>query len=285
MSDLALWRVEIDGQARLARGPTDEGPADLLPAERTVDEILSRTGPSLTEALNEGVERCPSGARVLCPIGLQPVWAAGVTYKRSRTARLEESQDPSCYDRVYRADRPELFLKALPGAARGPRQPVGIRSDSTWNVPEPELTLILDSAGNLVALTIGDDVSSRSIEGENPLYLPQAKVYTGSCALGPCLVPIDNVTDVRDLKIELTCRRDGAVVVSEEASVAQMHRTIDELASWLFRAADFPTGAVLMTGTPIVPDDSFTLQTGDIVEISITGLGSLSNTVEVIQCS
>jgi 2-dehydro-3-deoxy-D-arabinonate dehydratase len=219
---------------------------------------------------------------VLAPTGGQPVWAAGVTFLRSRDARLEESRGLDAYDKVYLAERPELFLKALPGTARGPGEPIGVRADSSWDVPEPELAVVCDRRGELVAYTVGDDVSSRSIEGENPLYLPQAKLYRGSCALGPCLVPVAEAPDPASMWITLTIERDGAELFRERCSVADMKRTLPELVDWLWRGQDLPVGAVLLTGTSIVPGPELTLRPGDQVAIAITGLGELRNPVELV---
>jgi 2-dehydro-3-deoxy-D-arabinonate dehydratase len=217
----------------------------------------------------------------LPPVGSQEIWAAGVTYFRSRTARMEEAEAAGgdiFYDKVYDAARPELFFKATPARARGHLAPIRIREDSTWDVPEPELTLAINAAGQVFGYTIGNDVSSRSIEGENPLYLPQAKVYRGSCALGPALVVGDAVTP--DTRIRLLIHRDGAAVFTGETTVSQIKRGFDELAGFLFRENEFPVGAYLLTGTGIVPDHPFTLAHGDRVSIAIDGLGELVNEVE-----
>jgi 2-dehydro-3-deoxy-D-arabinonate dehydratase len=212
----------------------------------------------------------------------QPVWAAGVTLRRSRDARLEESSGLDAYDKVYLAERPELFLKALPGTARGPGQPIGVRADSDWDVPEPELAVVTDRRGRIVAYTIGNDVSSRSIEGENPLYLPQAKLYRASCALGPCLVPVGEAPEPASMEIALVIDRDGAELYRDSCSVADMKRTLPELVDWLGRGQELPLGAVLLTGTSIVPPPELSLRPGDQVTISITGLGELRNPVELI---
>lgn len=218
--------------------------------------------------------------RPAAPIDLQEVWACGVTYLRSKVARMEESETQAggdFYDRVYEAERPELFFKAMPGRVVGPGEPIRIRSDSTWNVPEPELALVLSAGGKIVGHTIGNDVSSRSIEGENPLYLPQAKVYDGSCALGPAIALSDG--QERDWAIQLTIARSRAIVFSGETSTAQMRRTQQELAAYLFRELTFSNGVFLLTGTGVVPPDDFTLRSGDTVSITITGIGTLENTV------
>lgn len=216
------------------------------------------------------------------PISSQEVWAAGVTYFRSRTARMEEAETGGgdiFYDKVYEAPRPELFFKSTPGRVRGDGDSVCIRSDSTWDVPEPELTLAINHAGKVFGYTIGNDMSSRSIEGENPLYLPQAKVYKGSCAIGPCLVVSD--TPGKETIIRLVITRDGDVKFDGQTDVGQIKRGFDELAGYLFHSNEFETGAYLMTGTGVVPDSDFTLAAGDKIEISIDGIGTLHNTVEL----
>ncbi len=224
----------------------------------------------------------PDDAKLLAPLDGQEVWAAGVTYERSRVARREESAGGGdFYDKVYAAERPELFLKATGGhRVAAPGTPIRVRRDSAWNVPEPEMTLILSSAGKIVGVTVGNDVSSRDIEGENPLYLPQAKVYDGACALGPMIRILDDELDLRNLPIRLTITRAGGETAFEaETSTARMKRAPDELASYLFRELSFPDGAFLMTGTGIVPPDDFSLQSGDVVTITIDGVGTLTNPV------
>ena len=220
-------------------------------------------------------------ASVLAPIGNQEVWAAGVTYYRSRNARMDESKDAgggSFYDRVYAAERPELFFKATGRRVVGPRGAVRIRSDAKWSVPEPELTLLINSAGDVAGYTIGNDLSSRDIEGENPLYLPQAKVYDGSCALGPCILlsadPLDKSTNI---KLEVV--RQGKTVFAGSTSLAELKREPQELAKFLFRDNSFPQGVFLMTGTGIVPGDEFSLASGDAIRIDIDGIGTLENHV------
>ena len=216
------------------------------------------------------------------PIGTQEVWAAGVTYFRSRTARMEESKDAgggTFYDRVYEADRPELFFKAAAWRVRGPRAGIRIRRDARWNVPEPELALCVNARGEIVGYTIGNDVSSRDIEGENPLYLPQAKVYDGSCALGPGLyVTKEPLPPETTIAIRITRGHD--VVFQGETTLAQMRRKPEELVEYLYRETSFPTGCILLTGTGIIPPDEFTLQSADLVEITIEPIGTLSNVVE-----
>jgi 2-dehydro-3-deoxy-D-arabinonate dehydratase len=280
---VALWQVLVDGRRRLARGPATDGPAELLEDGASIDGVLGGD-PGALEALLAAPAggQVPDGAQLLAPAGGQPVWAAGVTFLRSRDARLEESKGLDAYDKVYLAERPELFLKALPGTARGPGQPIGVRADSDWDVPEPELAVVADRRGRVVGYTIGDDVSSRSIEGENPLYLPQAKLYRGSCGLGPCLVPVAEAPEPQDMEIALAIERDGAELFSDRCPVADMKRSLGELVDWLWRGQDLPLGAVLLTGTSIVPPPELTLRPGDRVRISITGLGELTNPVELV---
>jgi 2-dehydro-3-deoxy-D-arabinonate dehydratase len=235
----------------------------------------------------KGLEVAPLGEidpqpQVLPPIGTQEVWAAGVTYHRSRTARMEESKDAgggTFYDRVYDAERPELFFKATAWRVRGAHAPIRIRRDATWSVPEPELALCINSRGTIVGYTIGNDVSSRDIEGENPLYLPQAKVYDGSCALGPGLYVSEKPLPA-ETEIALRITRDGKPAFEGRTTLAQMRRRPEELVEFLYRETTFPTGCILLTGTGIIPPDEFTLLSGDLVEITIDPIGTLVNTVE-----
>jgi Fumarylacetoacetate (FAA) hydrolase family protein len=220
---------------------------------------------------------------LLPPIGTQEVWAAGVTYLKSRDARMEESKDSGgadCYQRVYEADRPELFFKSLPHRVVGHKQKVNIRKDSTWNVPEPELALYINASGTIQAYTIGNDMSSRSIEGENPLYLPQAKVYEKSAGLGPCLYvseqPISPETG-----IHMAIHRNGSKMYEGSTTVSRMKRALPELVGFLYKEMEFESGCFLMTGTCLVPPTDFTLQPGDRIDISIDGIGTLVNTVAV----
>lgn len=217
----------------------------------------------------------------LCaPLENQEVWAAGVTYRRSKTARMAESDfSATAYDRVYSAARPELFFKSLGEKVGGPNSSIGIRKDARWSVPEPELALVFNSQGKLAGCTIGNDMSSRDIEGENLLYLPQAKIYQHSCALGPWLELGVQEDTVRQWRIELEIRRDSATVFSGETQVNEIQRSFEELAEFLFRSQQFPNGVVLLTGTGIVPPDHFTLKAGDQVNIAISGIGRLTNTV------
>jgi len=220
-------------------------------------------------------------AQILVPIGSQEVWAAGVTYFRSRNARMAESKDAGggdFYDRVYTAERPELFFKATPSRVVAPGTAVRIRSDAKWSVPEPELTLLINPRGQIIGYTVGNDMSSRDIEGENPLYLPQAKVYDRSCALGPCiLVSSDPLPPTTPIRIEIV--RSGQTVFSGATTLAELKRAPADLAAYLFRENTFPFGAFLMTGTGIVPPDDFTLVPGDRVRITIDPIGTLENHV------
>lgn len=218
--------------------------------------------------------------RWLPPIDTQEVWAAGVTYKRSQTARMEESEAAaSCYDRVYGADRPELFFKATPHRVAGHLQPLRIRTDATWNVPEPEITLVLSPEMRIVGLTVGNDMSSRDIEGENPLYLPQAKCYDQCAGLGPWVALFDELPPADSLGVDLKILRDGETVFDQQTDGGQMARTFEDLVGWLGKDNSFPSGAFLMTGTGIVPTSDFTLHPGDLVHISIDGIGTLSNPI------
>lgn len=219
---------------------------------------------------------------LLPPIGRQEVWAAGVTYLRSMEARMEESADSGAadlYDKVYAAERPELFFKSMPHRMAGHGQKVYIRRDSAWNVPEPELTLFINAKGNIQAYTIGNDMSSRSIEGENALYLPQAKIFERSAALGPCLYVPPEQAIAKDTAIKMTIHRNNTQVYEDETSIRRMKRSFTELAGYLYRECDFPDGSFLMTGTCLVPPNDFTLQEKDVVSISIDGIGNLVNTV------
>ncbi|HEV8395333.1 MAG TPA: fumarylacetoacetate hydrolase family protein [Vicinamibacterales bacterium] len=248
----------------------DEGWDALINRDDLAGHLRQATGP-------------PAGVngRPLAPICSQEVWAAGVTYYRSRTARIEESKPSgggSFYDAVYSAERPELFFKAAGWRVRGPGEPVCIRGDARWSVPEPELALVVNRRGGIVGYTIGNDMSSRDIEGENPLYLPQAKVYDGSCALGPGVL-IHEERLPPETTIALTIARNGAPVFQGSTSLAQMRRTPEELVQYLYRETSFPHGAVLLTGTGVVPPDDFTLQAGDAIAITIPPIGTLDNVV------
>ncbi|MFL5704326.1 MAG: fumarylacetoacetate hydrolase family protein, partial [Ktedonobacteraceae bacterium] len=219
-------------------------------------------------------------ALMLAPIdGETEVWAAGVTYKQSEQARMEESGTPDIYANVYAAKRPELFFKATPRRVAGPDAPVVVRTDSTWDVPEPELVLVVNAHAEIIGYTIGNDVSSRSIEGENPLYLPQAKVYAGCCGLGPGITPAWEVADPYNLTIHLAIERNGQVYWEGETNTKELKRHFDELVTYLFLENDFPDGVFLYTGTALVPERQFTLEPGDVVQIDIEQLGTLRNPV------
>ena len=217
---------------------------------------------------------------ILAPIDRQEVWAAGVTYKRSQVARMQESETgASHYDRVYTAPRPEIFFKATPNRVSGPGEALRVRADSNWSVPEPELALVISPAKKLVGFTVGNDMSARDIEGENPLYLPQAKVYNGCCGLGPFVLIPEQSIDRPATKICLTIEREGVAVFTGATDLGQMKRDFDELIDWLTRENDLVTGAFLLTGTGVVPPDNFTLINNDLVQIEITGIGTLTNPI------
>lgn len=267
-----VGRIDGDRLIPLILGGSIGTLADLLAA----DDPIAAAG-SLTE---ESPVLIDDSIRWLPPIDNQEVWAAGVTYKRSQTARMEESEAAaSCYDRVYNADRPELFFKATPHRVSGHRQPLRIRRDASWNVPEPEVTLVLSPKLRIVGLTVGNDMSSRDIEGENPLYLPQAKCYDQCAGLGPWITLYRSLPPVSELEIDLKIERGGSIVFDQQTSASQMARSFVDLVQWLGRDNSFPCGAFLMTGTGIVPTSEFTLLEGDIVNISIAGVGTLSNPI------
>jgi 2-dehydro-3-deoxy-D-arabinonate dehydratase len=251
------------------------------------DELLNR--PGLLDPLKKEFPSLrmrnavtdPAELGILPPVEGQEVWAAGVTYFRSRVARMEESKEAgggSFYDRVYDADRPELFFKAAPYRVIPHGGEIRIRNDSKWNVPEPELALVVNSRAEIIGYTIGNDVSSRDIEGENPLYLPQAKSYDGSCALGPAILLTDGPLP-KETPIQLDIVREGKSVFQGETSLAQIKRTFDDLVEYLYRETTFRFGAVLLTGTGIIPEDAFTLESGDEVRITIPPIGTLVNRV------
>jgi 2-dehydro-3-deoxy-D-arabinonate dehydratase len=271
-----LFRIRQGRSVRWAAGEVEEGPTRLVPEGVTLDGILAGDG-TLDQAIASASDEVLDRPHVVAPVESQEIWAAGVTYLRSRDARVEEALEPSPYDRVYEAERPELFLKTPGWRAVGPDAEIGVRADSGWNVPEPELALVLDASLRVVGYTIGNDVSSRAIEGDNTLYLPQAKTYDASCALGPAIVPASAVAP--PFEIRLTIDRDGETVFDDATSTGQMARSFEYLASYLGRALALPAGAVLLTGTGIVPDLPLTLEAGDDVRIAIEGLGVLRNTV------
>jgi 2-dehydro-3-deoxy-D-arabinonate dehydratase len=224
-------------------------------------------------------EPSPDAFHLLKPVDEQEIWAAGVTYERSRVAREEESAGSGIYDRVYTAPRPEIFFKATPSRTVGPYMPVAVRSDSAWNVPEPELALVVNPAMELVGFTIGNDMSSRDIEGENPLYLPQAKMYGRCCALGPLIALSGTLPNPRDLAITLRIERHGQQIFEGTISTSKIVREYQQLIGYLGRDNLFPEGAALLTGTGIVPPDSISIDAGDIVRITIEGIGTLVNPV------
>ncbi len=260
---------------------------DLTPAGLTrLQSLLESDDPvAMLSQISQGDLPRVALAEVtlLAPVEQQEVWAAGVTYLRSKTARMEESAfSASAYDKVYDAERPEIFFKSLAEKVVPTGEPVGIRSDAIWNVPEPELALVMNSRGRIVGYTIGNDMSSRDIEGENLLYLPQAKTYRRSCALGPWITLGTSEAAVRDWKISIEIRRNAQRVFTGETFVGQIKRSFEEMAGFLFRCQVFPHGAVLMTGTGIVPAETFTLQANDEIAIEISGIGMLKNPVVVV---
>ncbi len=281
---MKLARILIDRTPQVARIEGDGAiPLDLAGAHLgTLGDLLSH--PDLTKLAAELPSNGPTIALAkvdwLPPIDAQEVWAAGVTYKRSQTARMEESEAAaSCYDRVYQAERPELFFKATPSRCRGHQGELRIRADAHWNVPEPELTLVVSKNGRIVGYTIGNDMSSRDIEGDNPLYLPQAKFYSQCCGLGPWITLAEAMPERTSIEIRLSIRRAEQEIFSGTTSVGQMARQLEDLVQWLFRDNEFPDGVMLLTGTGIVPDSTFTLARGDRVAIEIDGIGTLENTI------
>ena len=271
-----LHLARVAGAIHLRR----QGTWSVLPDGASFDSLLKLSANELRGVLD--TERPAAfvrdGAVVGAPIDTQEVWAAGVTYQRSLEARADEAISSDPYDRVYSAARPELFFKATPGRVRGPGETLFIRSDSTWDVPEPELAVVCNSRLEVVGYTIGNDVSSRSIEGENPLYLPQAKVFDGCCGLGPAVALAWEFSPA-DRSIELEIRRRGSVIYRSATSTSAIRRAIPELLDYLGRDQRFEAGCVLLTGTGIVPPSDFTLQDGDVVAIRIDGLGLLENPI------
>jgi 2-dehydro-3-deoxy-D-arabinonate dehydratase len=250
--------------------------SSLLESENPVAQLNQLAGKNLPRVTLAGV-------KLLAPVERQEVWAAGVTYLRSKTARMEESDfSATAYDKVYAAERPEIFFKSMPEKVVATGEAVGIRRDAKWNVPEPELALVMNSRGQIVGHTIGNDMSSRDIEGENLLYLPQAKVYDRSCALGPWIHLGATEAEARRWKIKIEIRRDGQNVFDGETSINQIKRDFAQLAEFLFRSQQFPHGAILLTGTGIVPSDTFTLRERDAVGIEISGIGLLKNHVVTV---
>ncbi len=273
------------GETRVGLAVDETTLADLTAGGiQTITELLEDTD---CVARVEALANLPTvqfaEVALLTPVERQEVWAAGVTYLRSKTARMEESDfSASAYDLVYEAERPEIFFKSLPEKVVGPNEPVGIRADAKWNVPEPELTLVVNSAKKLVGVSIGNDMSSRDIEGENLLYLPQAKVYDGACAVGPWIVAGVHEEEIRQWTISVQILRNDQVVFSGETDINNIKRRFDELLDYLSRSQSFPHGAMLLTGTGVVPDEDFTLAAGDVVSITISGIGTLENPVLVV---
>jgi 2-dehydro-3-deoxy-D-arabinonate dehydratase len=271
-----LVRLDIGGEVRwVAR--TQVGNAPLRVG---LDDLLRLSLDEARAVVASAVPAAGLGGAALPPVDSQEVWGTGVTYEQSRAGRVAESTEGGIYDRVYLARRPEIFFKATAQRVVGDGQPVGIRADSPWNVPEPELGIVLNAAGEIFGYVVGDDVSSRSIEGENPLYLTQAKVYDRSCALGPGIVPAWAAFGPFD--IALRVQRGDTVAFEGSTSTARITRRFQDLAAWLMAALAFPVGVVLLTGTGIVPDESFSLRAGDVVTIDIPGIGTLTNPVVLV---
>lgn len=273
------------GEIRVGLAVDETTLADLTSEGiRTITELLEDADcVARVEALANLPTVLLAEVTLLTPVEQQEVWAAGVTYLRSKTARMEESDfSASAYDLVYEADRPEIFFKSLPEKVVGPNEPVGIRADAKWNVPEPELTLVVNSAKKLVGVSIGNDMSSRDIEGENLLYLPQAKVYDGACAVGPWIVVGVHEEEIRQWTIGVQILRNDQVVFRGETDINNIKRRFDELLDYLGRSQSFPHGAMLLTGTGVVPDEDFTLAARDVVSITISGIGTLENPVLVV---
>ena len=263
----------VDGDRLRPLGEGETALGDLLHANDVAAEVQTR--------LARPGEPVPiRSVRLLAPMDTQEVWGAGVTYERSKVARQEESEGAaSFYDLVYYAPRPELFFKATPSRVVGPDRPIRVRRDTKWCVPEPELALVLSPSMKLVGFTIGNDVSARDIEGENPLYLPQAKVYDACCALGPFVTLAGAMPPAETIAIRLVVERGGATIVEESTTVARMARSFEDLIAWLAIDNVFPSGVILLTGTGVVPPDGFSLRTGDVVTIAIDGVGTLVNPV------
>ncbi len=269
--DVALGVTHEDQIGRLVGAP-----------HSTLAGLLHLRAGELRDVVEAGAREpaLDATAGLLPPIdGGTEVWAAGVTYKRSEEARVEESGTPDIYTKVYSAARPELFFKANARRVVGQGEPIVVRGDSTWDVPEPELALVVNAHAEIVGYTIANDVSSRSIEGDNPLYLPQAKVYAGCCALGPGVTPVWEVPDPYALGIRMQVERGGRVHWQGETTMREFRRRLEALVAYLFREDDFPDGVILATGTGLVPDTPFTLEAGDVVEIAIERLGTLRNPV------
>jgi len=272
-TDPVPWVGLVENDTIFPIGQGDRLLSELLDAD-DLEERVRRTRSASSVPVPMG------SVRLLAPLDAQEVWGAGVTYERSKVARQEESeQGATFYDLVYRAPRPELFFKATPSRVAGPGQPVRVRHDSDWSVPEPELALVLSSSLRLVGFTIGNDMSARDIEGENPLYLPQAKVYDACCGLGPVIRLASSLSSPSAIEIQVEIERGSETVFLGKTSTAKMARRFEDLIAWLGRDNSFPHGVILLTGTGIVPPDEFSLQSGDLVKISMEGIGTLINPV------
>lgn len=272
------------GAVRIGRLQDNETVADLTAAGYESLTALLEDTEALAQAEAADAPTVPlATVSLLTPVERQEVWAAGVTYLRSKKARMEESDfSANAYDQVYDALRPEIFFKSLPEKVVHPGDAVGIRADATWNVPEPELTLVVNSRKELVGVSIGNDMSSRDIEGENLLYLPQAKMYERACAVGPCIVTGADEAAIRQWTIGVEIIRGGETVFSGETSINNIKRTFDELLDYLGRSQSFPHGAMLLTGTGVVPGDEFTLAAEDCIRITISSIGTLENPVAIV---
>ncbi len=273
-----------EGAARIGRLQDNETVVDLTDAGFKSLTALLEDPEALAQAEAADAPSVPlAEVSLLTPVERQEVWAAGVTYLRSKKARMEESDfSANAYDKVYDAPRPEIFFKSLPEKVVHPGEPVGIRADATWNVPEPELTLVVNSRKELVGVSIGNDMSSRDIEGENLLYLPQAKMYERACAIGPCIVTGADETAIRQWTIGVEIVRGSETVFSGETSINNIKRTFTELLDYLGRSQSFPHGAMLLTGTGVVPGDEFTLAAEDRIRITVSGIGTLENPVAIV---
>ena len=272
-----LVRLDVEGSAHWA-ARAENGAAALRVG---LDNLLQMSLDEARAAVDFAGAAADLGDTLLPPVDSQEVWAAGVTYERSRAGRVEESTEAGVYDRVYLARRPEVFFKATAQRVVGDQEPIGVRADSPWNAPEPELGLVLNANGEIFGYVVGNDVSSRTIEGESPLYLSQAKVYDRSCSLGPGIVPIWAAPEL-PFDIALRVQRGDAVAYEESTSTASITRPFEDLAAWLTAALTFRVGVILLTGTGIVPDQSFTLRAGDVVTVDIPGIGTLTNPVVLV---
>ena len=274
--------LTADNQVRIGLAKGEDALLDLTPAGIESITALLESGDAAQRLsdLSKLPETPLAAVTLLCPIEVQEVWAAGVTYLRSKDARMEESDfSATAYDRVYDAPRPEIFFKSLPEKVVACGEPVGIRTDANWSVPEPELVLMMNSRGEIAGYAVGNDMSSRDIEGENLLYLPQAKVYHRSCAVGPWVRVGATEEEAREWEIKIQIERSGGSVFDGSVGVNQIKRGFGELRDFLFQSQLFPFGCVLLTGTGIVPGDDFTLEEGDTVRIHISGIGCLNNPV------